>query len=219
MCIIATLYHLTFLLTHKLYEKLTRNCRMRWSNFVCKFNVCLSLFYVEIFSRITGIRKLFGRRQGISKGWFFGTPYVLISKSECVEVMYITHRRCHNYITLTRPNDSISWMALISGQCQNAFFSLSFSLAASYFSCVCCRWSKRNLFFPLHSRLFLHLDVTTLPMLIYSSFRECHFMGHNSWGLIASSLSKTSKESESNWGLKLIICITVLFGALLNNNI
>ncbi|KAG5672382.1 hypothetical protein PVAND_002514 [Polypedilum vanderplanki] len=39
----------------------------------------------EIFSRITGIRKLFGRRQGISKGWFFGTPYVLISKSECVE--------------------------------------------------------------------------------------------------------------------------------------
>lgn len=42
--------------------------------------------YVEVFSRLTGLRKLFGRKQGLNKGWLFGTPYVMISKPECVEV-------------------------------------------------------------------------------------------------------------------------------------
>ena len=40
----------------------------------------------EVFARITGVRKLFGRRQGISRCWMLSTPYVLISKPECVEV-------------------------------------------------------------------------------------------------------------------------------------
>ena len=44
--------------------------------------------YVEVFSRLTGLRKLFGRKQGLNKGWLFGTPYVMISKPECVEVKY-----------------------------------------------------------------------------------------------------------------------------------
>ncbi|CAO1419719.1 unnamed protein product [Diamesa serratosioi] len=39
----------------------------------------------EMFSRITGIRKLFGRRQGISKAWIGTTPYVLVSKASTVE--------------------------------------------------------------------------------------------------------------------------------------
>ena len=39
-----------------------------------------------MFSRITGIRKLFGRRQGISKAWIGTTPYVLVSKPSTVEV-------------------------------------------------------------------------------------------------------------------------------------
>ena len=39
-----------------------------------------------MFSRITGIRKLFGRRQGISKAWIGTTPYVLVSKPSAVEV-------------------------------------------------------------------------------------------------------------------------------------
>lgn len=46
-----------------------------------------------MFSRITGIRKLFGRRQGISKAWIGTTPYVLVSKPEAVEVSFITKLR------------------------------------------------------------------------------------------------------------------------------
>ena len=41
---------------------------------------------LEVFARITGVRKLFGRRQGISRCWMLSMPYVLISKPECVEV-------------------------------------------------------------------------------------------------------------------------------------
>lgn len=41
----------------------------------------------EVFARITGVRKLFGRRQGISRCWMLSTPYVMISKPECVEVI------------------------------------------------------------------------------------------------------------------------------------
>lgn len=42
----------------------------------------------EVFARITGTRKLFGRRQGISRCWMLSMPYVLISKPECVEVNF-----------------------------------------------------------------------------------------------------------------------------------
>lgn len=42
-----------------------------------------------MFSRVMGFPKLFGRRQGISKSWLFQTPYVLLSKPECVEVKYL----------------------------------------------------------------------------------------------------------------------------------
>ncbi|CRL07638.1 CLUMA_CG020602, isoform A [Clunio marinus] len=39
----------------------------------------------EVFARLTGVRKLFGRRQGISRCWMLSVPYVMISKPECVE--------------------------------------------------------------------------------------------------------------------------------------
>lgn len=45
-----------------------------------------------MFARLTGVRKLFGRRQGISRCWMLSVPYVLISKPECVEVNWeISH--------------------------------------------------------------------------------------------------------------------------------
>jgi hypothetical protein len=46
----------------------------------------------EVFARITGVRKLFGRRQGISRCWMLSMPYVLISKPECVEVNWSSFR-------------------------------------------------------------------------------------------------------------------------------
>lgn len=48
--------------------------------------IILQKILSEVFARITGVRKLFGRRQGISRCWMLSTPYVLISKPECVEV-------------------------------------------------------------------------------------------------------------------------------------
>lgn len=56
------------------------------SNTLLKFYVDSS----EMFARLTGVRKLFGRRQGISRCWMLSTPYVLISKPECVEVIWET---------------------------------------------------------------------------------------------------------------------------------
>lgn len=41
-----------------------------------------------MFSRITGIRKLFGCRQGINKAWIGTSPYVLVSNPSTVEVSY-----------------------------------------------------------------------------------------------------------------------------------
>uniref|UniRef100_A0A182TCP8 Cytochrome P450 n=1 Tax=Anopheles maculatus TaxID=74869 RepID=A0A182TCP8_9DIPT len=40
----------------------------------------------ELFDRIIASRKMFGRRQGISRVWNGPIPYVLISKASAVEV-------------------------------------------------------------------------------------------------------------------------------------
>lgn len=42
--------------------------------------------FAELFGRITGGRKLFGRRQGVSRIWNFSVPYIFVSKPEWVEV-------------------------------------------------------------------------------------------------------------------------------------
>lgn len=50
-----------------------------------------------MFARVTGIRKLFGRRQGISRCWMLSTPYVFISKPENVEVtLEISKRKIYS---------------------------------------------------------------------------------------------------------------------------
>lgn len=57
-------------------------------SFINNSNI-LPKFYVdssELFARLNGVRILFGRRQGINRCWMLSTPYVLISKPECVEV-------------------------------------------------------------------------------------------------------------------------------------
>lgn len=55
-----------------------------------KLNVSLipPTYFAELFSRIMGMRTLWGRTQGFCKIWNGTTPYVLISKPSAVEVSH-----------------------------------------------------------------------------------------------------------------------------------
>lgn len=63
---------------------------------ICKYTNYVSLTFLslicipnsssELFSRIMGMRTLWGRRQGFCRVWNGTTPYVLISKPSAVEV-------------------------------------------------------------------------------------------------------------------------------------
>lgn len=51
-------------------------------------NLFFTRLFTELFARITGIRQLWGRRQGISKMWLGTLPYVLVSDAaKCETIM------------------------------------------------------------------------------------------------------------------------------------
>lgn len=43
-----------------------------------------------MYGRLTGMRYLWGRRQGLNKGWLGTNPYILVSEASTVEVRDIT---------------------------------------------------------------------------------------------------------------------------------
>lgn len=45
----------------------------------------INLEYDEVFTRITGLTKIFGKKQGIARAWIGTKPYVLITKPTAVE--------------------------------------------------------------------------------------------------------------------------------------